>query len=265
MSPKTDFPFRLGTTSFIYPAGYVDNVRRLAPRVDEIELLLLESNDLPTSHVIEALRVLAQVHRITFNIHLPMDVFMGDPSSIRRNNSIETLARVIEMTAPLTPTSFTLHLTCGRCPSDNAAIEAWQGRAMDSTGQLLRATGMATHCLAVETLDFDPCWLTPIVEELDLSVCLDVGHVIRYGFHLGDVIRRFGPRISILHLHGVVNGGDHHAIGHLSVPHQRLLADFLVRFDGSASIEVFSEERLEQSLLAFPGLMAHATQSSKEA
>ena len=40
---KSGYPFRLGTTSFIYPAGWAENVARLAPLVDEVELLFFES------------------------------------------------------------------------------------------------------------------------------------------------------------------------------------------------------------------------------
>ena len=42
-SYKGQYPFRLGTTSFIYPAGYADNVTLIGPCVDEIELLFFES------------------------------------------------------------------------------------------------------------------------------------------------------------------------------------------------------------------------------
>lgn len=43
-SHKGTFPFRLGTTSFIYPDNYETNVRLLAPYLDEIELLFLEGD-----------------------------------------------------------------------------------------------------------------------------------------------------------------------------------------------------------------------------
>ena len=42
-SYKGFYPFKIGTTSFIYPDLYVPNVRMLGPFVDEIELLLFES------------------------------------------------------------------------------------------------------------------------------------------------------------------------------------------------------------------------------
>ncbi|RLB86435.1 MAG: sugar phosphate isomerase/epimerase, partial [Deltaproteobacteria bacterium] len=38
-----DRPFRLGTTSFIYPDHLLPNVRQIGPFFDEIELLVFES------------------------------------------------------------------------------------------------------------------------------------------------------------------------------------------------------------------------------
>ena len=51
-SYKGMFPFKIGTTSFIYPDNYVQNVNMLAPYLDEIELIFFESipNSLPTNH-----------------------------------------------------------------------------------------------------------------------------------------------------------------------------------------------------------------------
>ena len=43
-SYKGLFPFKIGTTSYIYPDGYIPNVEALAPYLEEIELLLFESS-----------------------------------------------------------------------------------------------------------------------------------------------------------------------------------------------------------------------------
>ena len=45
---KNVFPFALACPSFVYPAGYVDNIRHLAPFVDEIQLLFFESRPVKT-------------------------------------------------------------------------------------------------------------------------------------------------------------------------------------------------------------------------
>ena len=43
-SYKGLFPFKICTTSFIYPDHYIPNVKMLGPFVDEIELLVFESS-----------------------------------------------------------------------------------------------------------------------------------------------------------------------------------------------------------------------------
>ena len=88
------------------------------------------------------------------------------------------------------------------------------------------------------------------------------GHVIRYGHNLPAVLELFAGRIAIVHLHGVKQGEDHQAIVHLEPADKHTLAQFLRHFTGSVSIEVFSPERLEQSLAAFPELMAHAVKAA---
>ncbi len=58
------YPFRLATTSYIYKAGWAANVEKLAPCMDEIELVFFESRPdaLPDIQEIKALRHLAKQH-----------------------------------------------------------------------------------------------------------------------------------------------------------------------------------------------------------
>jgi hypothetical protein len=80
-SYKGVYPFKIGTTSFIYPASYTQNVTMLAPYVDEIELLLFESapDSLPSIHEIKKLLSLSKEFDLTYNVHLPIDISLSDP------------------------------------------------------------------------------------------------------------------------------------------------------------------------------------------
>jgi len=72
-------PFRVGSTSYVYPDDILPNVRRLAADgdVDDIELILFEVDDgatnLPDLRTIDALCALAAQHRLTYSVHLPLD------------------------------------------------------------------------------------------------------------------------------------------------------------------------------------------------
>ncbi|NTW10257.1 MAG: sugar phosphate isomerase/epimerase, partial [Chlorobiaceae bacterium] len=45
MNCKQRFPFRFGTTSYIIPADIIPNVKFLKEKVDDIELVLFESDE----------------------------------------------------------------------------------------------------------------------------------------------------------------------------------------------------------------------------
>jgi hypothetical protein len=66
-SYKGFYPFKLATTSFIYPDDYIPNVKMLGPFVDEIELLLFESNDIESLFSASMTSNLFSLHRLSMN------------------------------------------------------------------------------------------------------------------------------------------------------------------------------------------------------
>jgi len=87
-SYKGLYPFKIGTTSFIYPAGYAQNVKMLGPYVDEIELLLFEGapDSLPSTQEIKKLLSLSKEFDLTYNVHLPTDISLSDNPACCRGN-----------------------------------------------------------------------------------------------------------------------------------------------------------------------------------
>lgn len=259
-SYKGRYPFRLATTSFIYPDSYSANVARLGARVDEIELLMFETSQLPTKPEIGELKHLAGALDISYNVHLPLDVALGHCDPAVRNQSVHQLTHAIERVTPLEPTTHTLHLTFDKS-QDAADLAAWQQRTMESVTRLIEQTAITPEMLSIETLDFAPHWLKPICDQLNLAVCVDVGHVILYGFDLPATLQSFGSQISILHLHGVSNGKDHLSLGQLDVNAQQTIHSYLKDFTGSVSLEVFSEVNLNNSLISLAQLMSEFGQT----
>lgn len=255
---KKKFPFRLGTTSFIYRADYVTNVRRLAPFFDEIELLLLESSGLPSKDEIKTLCALAAEHDITYNVHLPMDIDPAAVSTQVRWQSIEKLANTMDRVAPLNPTTQTLHIAFDQPHQTEDTVQAWQKRAIHSLNKLLQVSGVAPGNISIENLDFSPLWLRPIVESMDTAVCVDVGHAVLFGFNLKKTLDLYAPRITLIHLHGIAQGKDHRALTQLAPAHGQTVAKYLNGFQESVSLEVFSLENLTESMARFPEFMALA-------
>jgi sugar phosphate isomerase/epimerase len=256
MSLKHRLPFRLATTSFIYPAGWAENVACLAPYLDEVELLFFESRtpaSLPDYAEMTRLAALAARAGLTYTVHLPVDVDLCAEDGAERRQAADTLAGIVAATAALPVTSYTLHLDCPFSnPRSAEPIDQWRARTRSGLKSLLTA-GVDPGCLSIEALDYPYEWVFPLVEELDLRVCLDMGHLIIYGYDLFEALDRYLARTTVIHLHGVVEGRDH-------LPLDRLEAGLLDRilkrlwqqgYGGSLSLEVFGLDALAHSLTCF--------------
>ena len=133
---KRSFPFRLATTSYIFPADILPNIRCLGRYFDEMELVLFESgqeNNLPTPGEVREMARLASDLDLTYNVHLPADLFFGDPDPALRRKFCETAFSFYERTLPLAPTSYILHLDSRKA---DETVEpdgsAWRDRVCES-------------------------------------------------------------------------------------------------------------------------------------
>jgi sugar phosphate isomerase/epimerase len=248
-SYKDVYPFKIGTTSFIYPAGYTQNVTMLAPYVDEIELLLFESapDSLPSIHEIKKLLSLSKEFDLTYNVHLPIDISLSDPDPSIRHSAIQTFKKVLDLTASLSPSTYTLHLSYDENGAETDRIKKWQDRLYHSLGQFI-ATGVTPEIISIETLTYPMEWVEHILNHFNLSVCMDLGHLMVYGFDMETVFNRYCHRTSIIHLHGVENHKDHLPLNRLSKERSRIVRGILKRFNGVVSLEVFSYPHLKDSL-----------------
>ena len=245
---KGKYPFRLGTTSFIYPDHYVPNVKMLGPYLDEIELLLFESlpaRALPSKAVIAQLSDLAETCNLTYNIHLPIDVSISDPQLEKQQQAVETFLNVIELTAPLRPTAYTLHI-----PYSGEPVNSWHKRIVGNLEKIL-AGGVQPHLIAVETLDDCFHLLDGILSDFHLSVCLDLGHLMARAVNIQHAFNTYSGKISIIHLHGFNENGDHKALDQLPAQFAQSVSQILHEFSGTVSVEVFSYEDLRNSLDIF--------------
>ena len=234
------------------PDHIVPNVRAIGPYVDEIELILFESQpeSLPTVREIKILQTLSKDLDITFNIHLPLDVYFGSHDDTRRRESIKTLKAIFDLTALLNPTTHTLHLIYDGPADDEEYRKRWKSLLFKSFEDLLGA-GINGESISIETLSYPLGWVDDIIEAFKLNVCLDVGHLLLTNIPLTDTYNHYCDRISIYHLHGVKDGKDHQSINHLSEATWNELLNMLNRFQGVVSIEVFSFDILEESLCEF--------------
>ncbi len=254
-----DKPFKLGTTSFIFPDHIIPNVKKLGPFFDEIELLIFESRPvevLPSHNDVKELLNLSQEHEFTYNIHLPTDISLTHESLDLRLKAKDTILRVIDLFAPLNPTTHTLHLDMPPDVKKNIEnqkkLKNWQEKTRQSLGALISDISNP-GIISIETLDYPFACLETLVEEFKLSVCIDAGHQIKYGHNLLEIFEKHKLRTSIIHLHGVVfskqNIKDHTALDNLPEKYFRQVQTILEAFTGVVSLEVFNLENLNRSLM----------------
>jgi sugar phosphate isomerase/epimerase len=224
----------------------------LAPFLDEIELVLFESegkDNLPDEEEISRLISLSIYHEVNFNVHLPIDIFLGDRSEKVRSKGVSIVKRVIERTLCLNPSVYTLHFDLrnknGREESD---IEAWRRRIIQSVEEVVEY-GVGSNRISIETLGYPFEWIEDIIRDFGFSVCLDIGHILIKDQDLRLYLDNYLANTTVIHLHGFQNGIDHLGIDQLPESALKLILSYLRDYHGIVSLEVFSIDDLKRSLI----------------
>lgn len=253
---KNIFSFRLDTTSYIIPAGIIPNVEILADIVDDIELVLFESeniSNLPETSAVTYLRTVADQYGTTFTIHFPLDINLCSCDKSVRQASVEQCRRIIELVEPLEPFAYIVHCNdngIGRSVVLPDNIDSWQKAAAQSFAALC-GEGIESCRFCVETLNYPFKYIEPVITDYDMSICLDIGHIIMNGFSLHDYCDRYLDRSRVIHLHGIIDGSDHKSIEEI----ERKSLDYLIKKltennhpHRVVTLEIFNEKDLVSSL-----------------
>jgi len=256
-------PFRLGTTSFIYPGGWLANVKRLAGRFSDIEILFFESDGpgvLPSVPERGSLAAWKARAGLTYSLHTPLDVSLASSDEQRRRASVASVQRAVEAAEPFRPDATIVHVYLGEREHDDhvpADLQAWRRRAAGSLEEILRL-GVAPGDLCVEVLDYDFTLIDPVVADLGLSVALDVGHLLRERRDENAILCRNLHRTRIIQWHGVdPSGRDHRSLAHYPRDRARQLLDTLMHesYQGVLTLEVFRESDLDESVSVLTSLL----------
>ncbi len=249
-------PFRLGTTSYIFPTGIVENVKRLIGRVKDIELVLFEADKGSnlSEREIERLALLSYGRDLSFTAHLPLRLMLGGKGEERRE-AVKIIRRILKQLEPLSPQAFILHLPIVKSVMNTRFVELdtadrcrWQEGCRHSLGEIL-SSGMESQLLCLENLGYPFAYAEDLIEEYDLGICLDVGHLALYGLSLPEFTNRCLHKTRVVHLHGCSKGKDHLPIHNPLPPDYADFMNRLVREDyqGIVTLEVFSERDFQQS------------------
>lgn len=222
---------RVGTTSYIYPAGIIDNVKKLRNKVNDIELVLFETakeSNLPSQKEIETLYELSLRNNLTYTVHLPLSISLAHSKKEERFTSVKSANEIINLTLPLNPFAYIIHIAITDDPFqkgffniETKKLLEWQKRAKESLTSILNNVKNPS-LLSIENINYPFEYLTDLIYELDISICLDIGHLILYSSKIDknknsiNVVKshldRYLSKIKVIHLHGVFNRKDHRAL-----------------------------------------------------
>ena len=245
--------FRVGVTSYVYPDEILPNVELLAGRVDDVELVLFESEqtaNLPSPAVVARLAELGRQCKLTYTIHFPTDRKLGSPDAAERTAHIAQLRRLIELLAPLPIYAFKMQ------DDSTARVRDWQRDVACALPRLLAGTAPDMFC--VESLSYPFEWCAPLLDQFGLSVCADVGHVWRRGEDVPEFLRTWLPRARVIHLHGERDGRDHLPLTELASGRLEEFLHAARGFAGVVTLEVFEYTATQLSLERLTQCLNHA-------
>jgi adenosylcobalamin phosphodiesterase len=249
-----NYSFRLGTTSYIIPDDILPNARYLAGKVRDIELILFEvddgPNNLPTVEVIHRLSEIAQENDLTYTVHLPLDLKLGEDGS-ERDQSLVKAKRVIDCTCELDPWAYVLHLDgrAIRTSTDANLVQRWQDRSVRAL-EIVSGWAGSPDKLAVENLETYPLdFIQPVLDRIPVSRCVDVGHLWLDGHDPIPYLQAALPHTRVIHMHGIAER-DHRSLRFMPQEKVRAVWEELVRvrYEGVLTLEIFSEEDFLSSL-----------------
>lgn len=250
---------RMGGTSWVVAGGLADNAKALSQEVSDMEIVLFDTpqaSNIPTSDEILRLKELCGELDISCTVHFPTDLCLSQGKK-QQTACEESCLEIAELFAPLEPFAWILHLDGDirgeDIPSYN--IERWRTLANSSLNSIAVKTGFAQK-ICVETLDYDFCYADDIVLQNGLSICTDVGHLVRYRRDVTAALQKYLPHTKVLHIHGVkADGTDHVDMSYFDT---ELLREVLSLCDDGIervmSMEVF-EEDYHKSLEVFKDLL----------
>ena len=209
----------LSVPSYVIPGTYGENVEFLAgvPEVRAVELLFYyfdaDSRDL---FIREKDLIASYKERFGFAVHMP--------EPLKPEHEI-----LIDLTRDLC-SRYILHPPAGDPHFFHEWVAGWQKRY----GPVFLIENLIDR-------DFDP--LAEMIASL--PVCCDTGHLLLGGSDVAAFLRRYGPRVREIHLHGVVEGRDHRCFEGTE-PWFQAIVPMLRSFQGVVNLEVFSLAEVRQ-------------------
>jgi sugar phosphate isomerase/epimerase len=250
---NTSYPFKLGTTSYIIQGDLVTNAKFLSEYVQDVELVLFDTGNItnvPNVYEISQLKALKDQTGIGYTVHFPIDKKAGCRNAVERIAFSESAQKIIDITLPLEPRAYILHLE-GITPDATVEdIAMWNAYTKEVIETLcLNVNSEAS--IAIENLGYPWYWHLDNAAQAGTSLCCDIGHLWLYfpdvwKLHFEAMLLK----TTVIHLHGVSNVQDHISLKYHDP--EKLYHFFDVirknRYSGVITLEIFSKDELFESL-----------------
>jgi sugar phosphate isomerase/epimerase len=227
---------------------------------------------MPTIFQQESIETLSHVKEeldLSYTVHLPLwSVEPSTPLEPVRIGSANAIIDFIRSVMPLNPEVYVFHATGAlaaefyRMNLPEIAkvfiLQQFQTKAAESLRWILTETSIPSRKIAIETIEFPLDLTLDLAEELDLSICLDTGHILS-GFSgnvtVEEALETSLSRLAEIHLQDgpqhnpeqeIIYGQDHRPLGTGDLNLEHIL-DRLVTagFQGPIIFELQLHEALE--------------------
>ncbi|MHA1115240.1 MAG: cobamide remodeling phosphodiesterase CbiR [Candidatus Heimdallarchaeaceae archaeon] len=198
---------------------------------------------------------------LSFSVHLPL--WGIEPAAFSphiRKAAVEAFTDAINLTKELDPICYVIHPTGSLTVEflrmnisnkiKNLAVNQFTNYAKESLNLLIESIDFPTKKIAVENIEFPFELMYKVIEELDLGICFDTGHLL--AGYSGEIeimsfLDRYYDKIVEIHLHdGRFPGVDHKTLGSLDLPVKNFI-DFLIKkkFKGPIVYELSLQESID--------------------
>lgn len=226
-------PWKIAAPSFIWPGTVGQNCFALEALVQEVGLAFFETQscldytekDLP--HELKDLD-------LDYHVHLPLDLPWEKGMDILSRQVRDLLAKVDF----LSPRGYVLHPPFSEQQLCDF-VKIWQSWGLDPKILFLEN---------VENQDLSTIW--GIIEAHNLSLCLDLGHMLVYKQQKILNYEQVWERTRLLHIYAPIGGHKHHSLAKLDKSGQKILEYMLknIRQDCTVLLEVFSPHAFQESM-----------------
>lgn len=244
-------PWSLAAPSCVLPADVGRNCTALAPFFPELGLCFFETAACLAYGEADLPRSLAALP-VRWHLHLPLDLPWGEGTPAVAG----VILALAEKVAELAPWAYVLH-------------PPRQPETLRDLALALAAGGLPPGSLLVENIqgrDLERMW--PVVRELDLGACLDLGHMLEHGQQDFLDLPGLWAHARMLHLNApdTARPVRHAPLDRLDDAGRAVLGRMLSSFapGGSVLLELFSPRELFDSLRYLSGYWAGLGASHKE-